>query len=1207
MGSVYRVLKRDDLILAGLLIVALVAVTPAAAMEWTIQTVDDVGDVGEFTSLALDSNGYPHISYHNSTTMKYAAWNGSEWHNQTVDSVGNVGEYTSLALNISGYPCISYRDATNNILKYASWNGSFWNTETVDNAWGAGWYTSLSLNSSDYPCVSYHNTTVLKYASWNGSSWVIQTVDSSANIVGAHSSLALKGGDYPCISYYYGTNGDLKYAAWNGTAWTLQIVDSVGDVGKYTSLALDSSGNPRISYYENINKDLKYAAWSGTAWSTQTIDSIGDVGSDTSLALDNTGNPGVSYYDTTNGDLKYAAWSGTAWSTQVVDSTGNVGKYTSLTLDSSGSPCISYYDTSNWNLKYANGAIINAGFTAAPTSGNSPLVVSFSDTSTGAPIAWTWYFGDGWVSTSQNPVHSYTSDGTYTVYLTSRDIFTSNTTVQVGYINVTDSSSPAVVSGFIGSPISGTAPLTVIFNDTSTNNPTSWNWNFGSWSVTDGGVSTAQNSSHIYQSAGTYTVTLNAQNANGGDTYTRAGYINVTDSSSPAVVSGFIGSPISGTAPLTVIFNDTSTNNPTSWNWNFGSWSVTDGGVSTAQNSSHIYQNAGTYTVTLNAQNANGGDTYTRAGYINVTDSSSPAVVSGFTGSLTSGNAPLTVTFTDTSVNSPTSWNWNFGSWSATDSGVSNARNPSHTYQSAGTFTVTLNAQNANGGDMYTRPGYITVTDSDSFAVVSGFTGAPTNGTAPLTVTFTDTSDNTPTCWNWNFGSWNSTDGGVSTLRNPSHTYQSAGTFTVTLNAQNENGGDTFTRSGYITVTDSSSPAVVSGFIGSPVNGTAPLTVTFNDTSDNTPTCWNWNFGSWNSTDGGVSTLRNPSHTYQSAGTFTVTLNAQNENGGDTFTRSGYITVTDSISSAVVSGFTGAPTNGTAPLTVTFTDTSDNTPTSWNWSFGDGSLVNATVKNPVHTYANIGTYAVTLNATNSAGSDSITRTNYVTVTSSINTSKIAVFRNGMVYIGGSNTDGGLPVNAFNYGISADKPITGKWIGNAIDTIGIFREGKFYLRNSNNGGVANTTFHYGQTGDVPVSGHWSGDGNDTVGIFRSGTFFLASSNTPGGGTVNAFNFGQNGDVPVAGDWDGDGKTEVGIFRNGTFFLASSNTPGGGTVNAFNFGQAGDVPVAGDWNGDGKTEVGIFRNGMVYLASSSGSLNNYFSYGMTDDLPFGGHFS
>jgi len=1116
MGSVYRGLTRDDLILAGLLIFALVAVTPAAAMEWTVQTVDDVGDVGEFTSLALDSNGYPHISYHNSTTMKYAAWNGSEWHNQTVDRVGNVGEYTSLALNISGYPCISYRDATNSILKYTAWNGSFWNTETVDNAWGAGWYTSLSFNSSDYPCVSYHNTTVLKYASWNGSSWVIQTVDSSANIVGAHSSLALNGSDYPSISYYYGTNGDLKYAAWNGTAWTLQIVDSVGDVGKYTSLALDSSGNPHISYYENINKDLKYAARSGNAWSTQTIDSIGDVGSDTSLALDNTGNPVVSYYDTTNGDLKYATWSGTAWSTQVVDSTGNVGKYTSLTLDSSGSPCISYYDISNWNLKYAKGTMVNAGFNAAPTSGTPPLVVSFSDTSTGIPIAWTWYFGDGGVSTSQNPVHSYTNDGSYTVYLTSRDIFTSNTTVKVGYINVTDSSSPAVVSGFIGSPTSGTAPLTVIFNDTSTNNPTSWNWNFGSWSALDDGVSTARNSSHTYQSAGTYTVTLNAQNVNGGDTHSRAGYINVTDSSSPAVVSGFIGSPISGTAPLTVTFTDTSVNSPTSWNWNFGSWSATDGGVSTAQNSSHTYQSAGTYTVTLNAQNVNGGDTHSRAGYINVKDSSSPAVVSGFTGSSTSGTAPLTVTFTDTSVNSPTSWNWNFGSWSAIDSGVSNARNPSHTYQSAGTYTVTLNAQNANGGDTYSRSGYVIVTDSDSFAVVSGFTGAPTNGTAPLTVTFTDTSANTPTSWNWNFGSWNSTDGGGSTLRNPSHTYASAGTYTVTLNAQNENGGDTYTRPGYITVTDS-------------------------------------------------------------------------------------------ISSAVVSGFTGAPTNGTAPLTVTFTDSSTNNPSSWNWSFGDGSLVNATVKNPIHTYTCTGTYTVTLNATNSVGSDSITRTNYVTVTSSINTSTIAVFRNGMVYLGGSNTDGGLPVNAFNYGMSTDKPITGNWTKNAIDTIGIFRDGKFYLRNSNNGGVANTTFNYGQIGDVPVTGHWSGTGSDTVGIFRNGLFALASSNSDGGGTPHYFTFGQANDVPVTGDWTGNGVTRVGIFRNGLFALATSNTDGGGAPTYFIFGQAGDVPVTGDWNADGKTEVGIFRNGMIYLATSTGDLNNYFHYGMANDLPFGGHFS
>ena len=535
MGSVYLGLKRYGLILGGLLIFALLAVSPADAMEWTTNTVDSTGDVGGYTSLALDNKGYPHISYRDATKsdLKYAAWNGSAWTNQTIDSVGSVGEYTSLALNRSGYPCISYYDATNSNLKYAAWNGSAWTNQTVDSVGDVGGYTSLSLDSSDFPCISYYDgtNTDLKYAAWSGSVWSIQIVDS-INTVGSHSSLALNSSDFPSISYYDGTNTDLKYAAWSGSAWTIQTVDSsVNVVGTYTSLVLDSKGNPRISYYDGTNTDLKYAAWSGTAWVTQTVDSTGDVGKYTSLAVDHSGNPCISYYDGTNTDLKYAAWSGTAWSTQTLDSTGSVGLYTSLALDSNDNPGISYYDTTKWDLKYTKGASVMAGFTAAPTSGESPLAVSFSDTSTGTPTAWTWYFGDGGVSTSQNPVHTYATAGTYTIYLTSRDSFTSNTTVHVEYINVTDSGASPVVSGFTGTPMSGTAPLTVTFTDTTTNTPTSWNWNFGSYNVVDGGVSTAQNPSHTYASAGTYTVTLNAQNTNGGDTFTRTGYITVSATS----------------------------------------------------------------------------------------------------------------------------------------------------------------------------------------------------------------------------------------------------------------------------------------------------------------------------------------------------------------------------------------------------------------------------------------------------------------------------------------------------------------------------------------------------------------------------------------------------------------------------------------------------------------------------------------------------
>ena len=267
-------------------------------------------------------------------------------------------------------------------------------------------------------------------------------------------------------------------------------------------------------------------------------------------------------------------------------------------------------------------------------------------------------------------------------------------------------------------------------------------------------------------------------------------------------------------------------------------------------------------------------------------------------------------------------------------------------------------------------------------------------------------------------------------------------------------------------------------------------------------------------------------------------------------------------------------------------------------------------QSPSHTYTAAGTYSVALTAINSVGSNLFTRTNYVTVTSPATTSTVGVFRKGTVYLAGSNTNGGLPVNAFNYGMTDDKPITGKWTGTAIDTIGIFRNGMFYFRNSNTGGIASTTFNFGQADDLPVAGHWSGIGNDTVGIFRSGNFFLASSNTNGGGTINYFNFGQTGDVPVTGDWTGSGVTRVGIFRNGLFALASNNAAGGGTPTYLTFGQAGDVPVTGDWNADGKTEVGIFRNGAVYLASSNipgGGDVNAFTYGMAEDVPVAGKWT
>ena len=740
----------------------------------------------------------------------------------------------------------------------------------------------------------------------------------------------------------------------------------------------------------------------------------------------------------------------------------------------------------------------------------------------------------------------------------------------------------APVASFTGTPTSGPAPLLVTFTDSSSGSPTSWSWNFG-----DGATSTVQNPTHTYSAAGNYTVVLTATNAGGSNNITRNNYIYVF-SSKP--LADFSGIPTTGAAPLAVTFTDRSTRSPTSWSWDFG-----DGTTSTVQNPSHTYATTGTYTVKLTTTNAGGSDILTQTNYITAF-SSKPLAQFNFTPQY--GTAPLAVTFTDRSTNSPTSWSWDFG-----DGTTSTVQNPSHTYATTGTYTINQTATNSGGSNTISRtltvyatvPVNVTVADFTPTQVVFG----------TPTIVFASGSSTGASCWYWDFG-----DGTTSTEPNPTHTYAVPGTYTITLRTTSGTSCSVAATTGHTEITSTSSTTTMSvtvyalppqaAFNATPQFGGIPLNVTFTDTTTRSPTNWSWDFG-----DGTTSTVQNLSHIYATTGTYTVKLTATNAVGSDTVTRNSYIM---SYALAPQAYFTGIPTTGTAPLAVAFTDTSINGPTSWNWNFGDGST--NTTRNPVHTYTSTGIYTVALNATNSLGSNLFTRTNYVTVNSPAIISTVGVFRNGTVYLAGSNTNGGLPVNAFNYGMTGDKPITGKWTGTGIDTIGIFRNGMFYIRDTNTGGVANTKFNYGQAGDVPLAGHWSVTGNDTVGIFRNGLFALASSNINGGGVSNYFIYGQAGDVPVVGDWNGDGTTKVGIFRNGLFALASSNINGGGTPTYFIFGQAGDVPVTGDWNGDGKTEVGIFRNGMVYQASSNiggGGNVNYFYYGMTGDLTAGGHFS
>lgn len=196
--------------------------------------------------------------------------------------------------------------------------------------------------------------------------------------------------------------------------------------------------------------------------------------------------------------------------------------------------------------------------------------------------------------------------------------------------------------------------------------------------------------------------------------------------------------------------------------------------------------------------------------------------------------------------------------------------------------------------------------------------------------------------------------------------------------------------------------APVASFTGTPVSGNAPLNVVFTDASTGSPTSWSWTFG-----DGGTSTAQNPSHTYTAGGTYTVALTVSNAAGSNTQTRTGYITVT--TGSAPVANFTGTPTSGTAPLAVTFTDVSSGSPTSWSWSFGDGGT--STVRNPSHTYAASGTYTVSLTATNAYGSNTLTRTGYITVSASTGTWQTITYDTFETNLG-SYTDGGADMSRY---------------------------------------------------------------------------------------------------------------------------------------------------------------------------------------------------
>lgn len=383
--------------------------------------------------------------------------------------------------------------------------------------------------------------------------------------------------------------------------------------------------------------------------------------------------------------------------------------------------------------------------------------------------------------------------------------------------------------------------------------------------------------------------------------------INIIEAVPPFADFSYTGDP-------TVIFTDLSTGSPTSWSWNFG-----DGGTSVLENPSHLYATNGTFNVCLTVTNGVGSDTHCENVLI---DTYEPPVADfSYTGD-------PTVSFTDLSLNDPTSWNWNFG-----DGFTSTLQDPVHTYATNGSFFVCLTATNALGSS----------TDCNTINI-SGYPVTPvtdfTYSDEPV-VNFTDLSTNVPTYWDWTFG-----DGGTSTLQNPVHVYTENGTYNVCLTSGNVAGADSECKT--IVIDAYLAPEANFTFTGDPI-------VSFTDLSTNDPLTWLWNFD-----DGDVSTEINPVHTYELNGTYNVCLSVTGAGGSDTYCQNVVIAANGS---APVTDFDFAVTG----LTAIFTDLSTNDPEDWYWVFADGDI--SGLQNPTHTYAVIDIYNVCLTASNPFGSN----------------------------------------------------------------------------------------------------------------------------------------------------------------------------------------------------------------------------------------------
>jgi len=290
--------------------------------------LDTTGNVGWYTSIAIGADNLPIITYWDGTNadlkVVHCTNTACGTHDTPValDTIGNVGEYTSIAIGADNLPIISYQDVTNGRLKVVHCTNTACgahNTPTELDTGFVGQYTSIAIGADNLAIISYDDAGFGDLKVVHCTNTACSTHDTpvaldTTGIVGQYTSIAIGADNLPIITYYDSTNGDLKVVHCTNTACsthdTPAALDTTGNVGRYTSIAIGADNLAIISYLDATNFDLKVVHCTNTACNTHdtpvTIDTTGIVGAFTSIAIGADNLPIISYRDVTNGDLKVA-------------------------------------------------------------------------------------------------------------------------------------------------------------------------------------------------------------------------------------------------------------------------------------------------------------------------------------------------------------------------------------------------------------------------------------------------------------------------------------------------------------------------------------------------------------------------------------------------------------------------------------------------------------------------------------------------------------------------------------------------------------------------------------------------------------------------------------------------------------------------------------------------------------------------------------